>query len=275
MKFLMFICALMSATILKAQQPAINLDGSTVIPAYNLDVSWNKTTLLIFPAAIQSGDVGGNSILAETVKDVKNILKVKAGKKDFETSNLHVVTVDGKVYSFQVSYNENASSLPIDMGKQPPYAPVTFKGISLNSKDLETYAVKVAGSIPFMKGKVYHKQGMEFRLDGIYIKNDVLFFQFHLLNETQIPYDAASLRFYVRDKKTVKRTASQDKEVLPVYVYQSGAPEFGKGRVIVAAFPKFTIALKKRLTAELMEQDGDRNPTTWLDQKKLLKAKSL
>jgi conjugative transposon TraN protein len=275
MKFLMFICALLSATILKAQQPAINLDGNTVIPAYNLDISWHKTTMLIFPAAIQSGDVGDKSILAETVKDVKNILKVKAGKKDFEQSNLQVVTVDGKVYSFQVNYNENAPSLPIDMGKQPPYAPITFKGISLNSKELETYAAKVAGTIPFMKGGVYRKQGMDFGLDGIYIKNDVLFFQFHLLNETRIPYDAASLRFYVRDKKSVKRTASQDKEILPVYVHQSGTPEFGKGKVIVVAFPKFTIALRKRLTTELMEQDGDRNPTTWLDQKKLLKARSL
>ena len=147
--------------------------------------------------------------------------------------------------------------------------------MSLNSKDLDRYGAKVTGSIPFLSSGAYHKNGMDFGLDGIYIKDDVLFFQFHLKNETQIRYDAESLRFYIRDKNSIKRTSSQDKEVQPIYTKHSGLPESGKGQVIVVAFPKFTIAEKKRLAIELMEKDGDRNPSVRLDQKILLKAKAL
>lgn len=274
MKYLIIICAFFFTTKVKAQE-ILNLNTNTVIPAFNLDISWHKTTLLIFPAPIKSADRGDSYVLAEKVNEANNILKVKAGQKGFEQSNLQVVTSDGKVYSFTINYNENAPSMPIDMGKQPPYAPVTFKGISLNSKELEGYGDKVAGSIPFLNGGRFHKHGMTFTLEGIYIKNDVLFFQLLLKNDTQIPYDAASLRFYVRDKKTVKRTAAQDKEVIPVYVQHTGMPESGKGEVVVVAFPKFTIAEKKFVTAELMEQGGDRNPVIRLDQKKLLKARRL
>ncbi|WP_029274623.1 conjugative transposon protein TraN [Pedobacter borealis] len=274
MKYLILICVFFSTIVVKAQE-ILNLNNNTIIPAYNLDISWHKTTLLIFPAPIKSADRGDSYVLAEKVNEANNILKVKAGQKGFEQSNLQVVTSDGKIYSFTINYNENAASLPIDMGKQPPYAPITFRGISLNSKELESCGAKAAGSVPFLKGGRFQKHGMTFSLDGIYIKNDVLFFQLLLKNDTQIPYDASSLRFYVRDKKTVKRTAVQDKEVIPVYVQHTGSPESGKGEVIVVAFPKFTIAEKKFVTAELMEQGGDRNPIIRLDQKKLLKARQL
>lgn len=274
MKYLILLLLLVTGLNLQAQQP-VPVDAATLIPAYKLDISWHKTTLLIFPAPVLDADRGDEYVLAETVKDANNILKVKAGQKGFEQSNLQVVTKDGKVYSFIVNYSEDAPSLPVDMGKQPPYAPITFKGVSLNSKQLDTFAAKVAGSLPFVSGGSYHKHGMDFGLDGIYIKDDVMFFQFHLKNKTQIRYDAASLRFYLRDKKSVKRTASQDKEILPLLIKYTGTPESGKGQAIVVAFPKFTISEKKLVTAELMEQGGDRNPVTRLDQKKLLKARPL
>lgn len=274
MKYLICLCTIMAALGASAQN-IIGLDDKTNIPSYKLEVSWHKTTLLIFPAPIKNADRGDSYVLAESVKDVNNMLKVKAGQKGFEQSNLSVVTADGKVYSFTVTYNEDAPCLPVDMGKQPPYAPVTFKGVSLNSRQLETYGARVAGSVPFLSGGGYHKHGMDFGLDGVFIKDDVLFFLLHLKNETQIRYDIASLRFYIRDKSSIKRTASQDKEVQPIYAKYNGTPESGKGQVIVVAFPKFTISEKKRLAIEMMEQDGDRNPACALDQKKLLKARPL
>jgi conjugative transposon TraN protein len=275
MKYLLIMLCATLANISVNAQSGLLLDNNTVIPAYNLDITWHKTTLLIFPAPIKDADRGDKYILAETVPEVNNVLKVKAGQKGFAQSNLQVVTKDGKVYSFVVNYNEDAPSLPVDMGRQPPYAPITFKGVSLNSKDLDHYSALVAGSNAFLSKKAYHKHGMEFGLDGIYVKDDVLFFQYHLKNEKQISYQAASLRFYVRDKKSVKRTASQDKEILPLYVRETGLPESGKGRTIIVAFPKFTISERKYLSAELMEQDGDRNPFYRLDQKTLFKARKL
>jgi len=275
MKSLLIAFALLAGLTVHAQSPADSFDHAALIRPYRLDITWNKTTLLIFPSAIQSADRGGQYVLAEKVKGADNVLKVKAGQKGFEESNLQVITTDGKVYPFTVSYSDSPAYQTIDLGRQTPYAPVRISGVSLNSKQLADLAAKVAGSAPFLKGARYRKHGISLKLDGIYVDNDVLFMRYHLHNNTAIRYDEGSLRFYIRDTKKVKRTAEQDKEILPLYVLHSGTPELDKGEVIVAAFQKFTIAENKKFITEMNEQSGDRNPDCHIDQDKLLKAKAL
>lgn len=274
MKYLMIIAALCAALSAKAQQTD-SIDSKALLPSYHLDITWHKTTLLIFPAAIQSADRGDKYVLAEKVKGVDNALKVKAGQKEFEPSNLHVITSDGNVYDFNVSYTDQPAYQTVDLRKQPPFAAPVFKGVSLNSKELEDYAGIVTGSYPFLSGVHYRKHGIDFKLDGIYIKDDVLFFRYKVKNKTAIRYDAGSLRFYIRDKNKAKRTAEQDKEISPLYVQHTGIAENDNGETIVAAFPKGTIAENKDFVTELMEQGGDRNPSCKLDQDKLLRAKTL
>lgn len=273
MKYLIILAALFAAFNSRAQTDS--LSKSAIIPACNLDITYSKTTLLIFPAAIESADRGDRYVLAEKAKGVDNVLKVKAGQKQFPQSNLHVITKDGNVYDFTVNYADSPAYETVDLRKQPPFAAAVFKGVSLNSRELEDYAGMVTGSYPFLKGVKYHKHGMRFTEDGIYIKNDVIFFRYKVKNSTAIRYDAASVRFYIRDKKKVKRTAAQDKEILPLYIQHTGTAENDNGEIIVAAFAKFTIAEDKDLVTELMEQGGDRNPSCKLDQDKLLKARTL
>jgi conjugative transposon TraN protein len=274
MKYLMIIAALCAALSARAQQTD-SISSKTVLPSYHLDITWHKTTLVIFPAAVQSADRGDRYVLAEKVKGVDNVLKIKAGQKQFEPSNLHVITSDGNVYDFDVSYADQPAYQTIDLRKQPPFAAAAFKGISLNSKQLEDYAGIVTGSYAFLNGVHYRRHGIDFTLDGIYIKDDVLFFRYKVKNKTAIRYDAGSLRFYIRDKSKAKRTAEQDKEIQPLYVQHSGTAENDNGETIVTVFPKFTIAENKDFVTELMEQGGDRNPSCKLDQDKLLKAKTL
>jgi conjugative transposon TraN protein len=273
MKYVLIIAALCAALSATAQQTD-SISSKAILPSYHLDITSHKTTLLIFPAAIQSADRGDKYVLAEKVKGVDNALKVKAGQAAFEPSSLHVITSDGNVYDFNVSYADQPAYQTIDLRKQPPFAAAVFKGVSLNSKELQDYAGVVTGSYPFLSGVHYHKHGMDFRLDGIYIKEDVLFFRYTVKNKTAIPYNAGSLRFYVRDKDKAKRTAEQDKEISPLYVQHTGTAENDNGETIVAAFSKFTIAENKNFVTELMEQGGDRNPFCKLDQDKLLKAKT-
>lgn len=272
--FVMMACLLAAAAGLHAQS-ITEVPLQQTLPTYQLDLCWHKTRLLIFPAAIKEADRGDHYVLAETFGEAGNILKVKAGEKDFPSSNLQVVTNDGKVYCFTVNYNEQAPTFPVDMGRQGPYAPAYFKGVSLNSQQLEELAGRVSGSNAFLHGGKFKKYGMVLALEGIYIKEDVLFFQYRLHNKTQLPYEAASLRFFIRDKKKARRTVSQDREVQPLHIFWSGSPEFQKGQTIVVAFPRFTIAERKFLYAEMMEEDGDRNPACRLDQNKLLKARQL
>lgn len=274
MKYLFALLALFATVNLKAQQNT-DITAEALVPAINLEISWHKTTLLIFPAPIARGVRGDKYVLADHVRDVDNVLQVKAGQKGFEPSNLNVVTVDGKVYVFNISYNEDAPSLPVNVGKLPPYAPATFKGLSLNEEQVQQFSNVVASLPSFLKKGKYHKYGMKLLLEGIYIKDDVVFLRYNLRNSTMIPYEEASLRFYIRDKKKGKRTAVQDKETDAVYVQHLGKPEEAGGQTIIAAFPRFTIAENKYFTAELMEKDGDRNPVSRLDQQLLLKARAL
>jgi conjugative transposon TraN protein len=274
MRYLIILAALCAALSATAQQTD-SISSKAMLPSYHLDITSHKTTLLIFSAAIQNADRGEKYVLAEKVKGVDNVLKVKAAQKGFEPSSLHVITADGTVYDFNVSYADQPACQTIDLRKQPPFAAAVFKGVSLNSRQMEDYAGIVAGSYPFLSGVHYCKHGMEFRLDGIYIKADVLFFRYQVKNHTAIPYDAGSLRFYIRDKDKAKRTAQQDKEISPLYVQHNGAAENDAGETIVVAFAKFTIAENKNFVTELMEQGGDRDPSCKLDQDKLLQAKTL
>jgi conjugative transposon TraN protein len=274
MKYLIILMMLCASFTLRAQQ-ADTVEVSANTQGQKLDITWHKTTLLIFPSSIQSADRGDSYVLAEKVKGVDNVLKVKAGKEYFEPSNLHVITTDGNVYNFNVFYADEPAVLTLDMRRDGPYAVAEFPGVSLNSKQLSEQAKIVEGSYPFLNGVKYHANGITFTLDGIYIKDDVLFFRYWIKNQTAIGFDEGSLRFYIRDKKKAKRTAEQDKEIKPIHVSHSGVTENDRGAIIVAAFPKFTIADNKNFVTEMMEAGGDRNPACKLDQKKLLKAKKL
>ena len=273
MKYLIAITMLLWGSLsLKAQ---VGFHEATMITPFKLDITFHKTSLLIFPAPIQSADRGDSYVLAEKVKGSENVLKVKAAKRGFEQSNLQVITSDGKVYAFTVNYTDSPDQLTVDLRRQPPYAPVTFKGLSINDKEIESYAGIIAATKPFLKKGKYSRYGIELLLEGVYVKNDVLFFRYHLKNGTPLRYETASLRFYTRDKKKARRTAVQDRESEPVFMLQKGMPEDTDGQTIIAAFPRFTIAEGKYFTSEMMEKNGDRNPFTRLDQKLLLKARPL
>ncbi|OJV52285.1 MAG: conjugative transposon protein TraN [Bacteroidetes bacterium 43-16] len=276
MKRIIFLAfAFLSAMGIAMAQQHDAIRAKSVIADRQLEITWHKTTLLLFPAPIQDGSRGDKTILAERVEGVENALKVKAAERGFPQSNLHVVTTDGKVYAFTVNYNEYPSEFTIDMGTQPSHSPATFEGISLNSRELELRAATIKGIPPFVRKVRQSRFGMELRLEGIFVKDDVLFFRYSLSNQAQIKYDPASLRFYVRDKKRAKRTAVQDTEMQPVFVQHSGNIESSKGQTIIVAFPKFTIAESKYFVTELMEQGGDRNLACKIDQGKLLQAKTI
>jgi hypothetical protein len=99
---------------LKAQ-PAKSLSEAFTIEPYKLEVGFNKTTHLIFPLSITSIDRGSTGILAQKATGVDNILKVKADMKNFEETNLSVITSDGKLYSFVVCFNGNPAYLNLSL----------------------------------------------------------------------------------------------------------------------------------------------------------------
>lgn len=72
-----------------------------MIPPYALEVTFSKTTHVIFPSAIRYVDLGSADLLAAKADGTENVLRVKAALRDFSReSNLAVITEDGAYYSF-------------------------------------------------------------------------------------------------------------------------------------------------------------------------------
>jgi len=274
-QFLIGLWLCCTAAVAGQAQQVRHFNSSDLIKPYKLDITWHKTTLLIFPAAIQSADRGDKYVLAQKVKGTDNILKVKAGQKNFKQSNLSVVTDDGKVYTFMVDYNPDPAYQVIDLRKQPKKVRVQFSGLSMNKKQIADYMKIISGQKSFLHGVKQHKYQMKFKLRGIYVKNNILFFRFTLDNKTQLSYKIDFLRFYIKDKKQAKRTAIGEREIHPLLL--NILPGKGKdtGKIIIAAFKKFSIADDKNFIIEMMEKNGDRHFLLEVPQRKFLKAKVL
>lgn len=53
---------------------------------------------------------------------------------------------------------------------------------------------------------------------GTYIKDDIVYYQLRIKNNSPIDYNIEVLRFYIRDKKKGGRTAVQENELKPFHV---------------------------------------------------------
>lgn len=249
------------------------------IHAYPIEITWDKTTVLVFPSAVESADRGSKHILTQKDKKASNVLKLKAGKRKFTESNLNVITADGKLYHFTVSYCENPSGLTLDMGKQleKEKQVALFENLTLNPDQVGAYARKIAPLKPFLRKKE-RDHWMQLHLQGVYIVEGVLFFQFGLTNRSRIDYNIDQLRYSVKDRKLAKRTAERQEEKTPLLSwFECG--ECGEGvsgqhsNTLVIAFKQFTIADKKEFVVQVLEKSGDRHLTLRIKGRDILKAR--
>ena len=86
------------------------------IEPYKLEVTYDKTSHLIFPTAIRYVDLGSEYLIAGKAEDAENVLRVKASVRDFETeTNFSVITNDGRFYSFNVYYSSYPEALSYNL----------------------------------------------------------------------------------------------------------------------------------------------------------------
>lgn len=254
--------------------------AATIHPM-ELSVTNLETSVLVFPAAIKSVDRGSKEILSKVVKDITNVLKLKASGENMAPTNLHVFTADGKVYAFSVKYSKSPSNLTIDF--TIPHATgrtssrVKFAGQELNDAAIERFSQAILGLKPHQRGPHSPKIGKSFlRLNGAYLKKGVLFFQLSIKNNAKMPYQADFIRCYIRDQRKTKRASVTEQEILPLFTKMDTTSAIpGKPISFVLAFDQFTIADGKFLAIEAFEKNGDRVLTCKLKGKHLLKVRKL
>lgn len=239
--------------------PVLSQSAGTALPITRLiDISDQQTTSLLFPYPIASVDRGSRDILAQKPKGTDNVLQIKAAQEQFMQSNLTVVTTDGKLYNFQVCYNHEPASLAYDFSNGDKQAVVSLTEI------------EKADRINALASAAYHDRnrislrennyGITLSITGMYVADDHFFYRITITNESNISYDIDQLRFFVKDQKRSKRTASQEVEITPLsYWNQTEKVPAKSMKTFVAVLPKFTIPDKKNLYLQLTEKSGGRH----------------
>ncbi len=228
----------------------------------SLSLATHKTTTLVFPFPIKHVDRGSPDVLVQPLKEAQHILLVKAASAQFAETNLSVVTGDGSVYSFLVCPGEPSAWVHhLEVRSQKP--PQQLADILLHYP-------------PALKGIQAKKNDLTVKVSGIYISNEVLYYQIHFSNESPLSFQPEFIRFYIRDKQKAKRKAIQESEIQPLAF--SGTlnklPAHSTAKM-VWALPQFGLADDKIMVMEIGEQNGGRNILLKIRNKNILNALNL
>lgn len=242
-----------------------------------IQVTYNKTSSIVFPAIIKSVDRGSRDLLAQKAKGVENILQLKAARKEFQETNLTVITADGIIHQFSVRYAKEPSRLVFEIIKAIDNDMLRQSNLIFNSEimqsEMERYSKQIVNRKRHNRFITASKHKIKLSLFGIYIKDNVIFYHFKISNLSNINYDVDFLRLFIEDQVKVKRTASQEVDIKPLYIYgNNSAVKGNSSEDIVYALEKFTIPDAKRLNIEVFEKNGGRNLTLRIKNKTIVNA---
>ena len=258
-----------------------------MIPPHGLEVTFDKTCHVIFPAAIAYVDLGSANIIAGKADGAENVIRVKAAKRDFKgETNMSVITEDGAYYSFNVKYACEPRILNVEM------ADFIHDGEAVNrpNNSMNIYLKELGNDSPMLvrlimksiwnenKRRVKHigskSFGIQFLLKGIYTHNGLLYFHTEVKNSSNVPFDVDYIIWKIVDKKVAKRTAIQEQVIQPLRTQNFVMNIKGKSSErTIWTMEKFTIPDDKRLVVELAEKNGGRHQTFIIENTDLVRAR--
>lgn len=235
-----------------------------------LQLNERKTTNMAFTGAILQVDRGSADILVQRSPVAANLLQIKAAKENFAETNLSVLCDDGILHSFCVRYAAQPTSylwqVTNSLQKQASAhvdTPISRYG---------SRARQALQKNPSLHLRQEKKQiGIE--LNGIFIHQDQMYFQFLLTNKSYIPFDIARFALQIRDNRRSKRKAVQELQVQPLYVLGdvTRLPSHSAVRIVVVT-DKITLQEGKHLQLQCLEDRGARHQQFTIKNKYLLKA---
>ena len=262
------------------------LSFDRMIPPHGLEVTYDKTVHVIFPAAVRYVDLGSPNLIAGKADGAENVIRVKATVRDFRAeTNMSVITEDGSFYTFNIRYAAEPLLLNVEM------CDFIHDGESAKRPNnaMEVYLTELGSESPLLVRlimKSIHKQdrrevkhigckrfGVQYLLKGIYTHNGLLYFHTQIRNGSNVPFDVDFITFKIVDKKVAKRTAIQEQVIFPLRAYNYATHVAGKrDERTVFTFDKFTIPDDKCLVVELNEKNGGRHQSFTVENEDLVRA---
>lgn len=258
-----------------------------MVPPYGLEVTYDKTTHIIFPSSVRYVDLGSPNLVAGKADGAENVIRVKAVVKNFrDETNMSVITESGSFYTFNVKYADEPLLLNIEMKD------FIHDGNKVNRPNnaLDIYLKELGSESPKLVqliNKSIHKEnkrhvkhigskafGIQYLLRGIYTHNGLLYFHTQIRNQSNVPFEVDFITFKIVDKKVMKRTAIQEQIVFPLRAYNYATVVAGnKDERTVFTFDKFTIPADKVLVVELNEKSGGRHQSFIVENEDFVRAK--
>jgi hypothetical protein len=101
-------------------------------------------------------------------------------------------------------------------------------------------------------------EGIEFGLQGIYLKDEILWFAFNVHNSSAITYIPEYTRWFIRDRRVFRRTAVQELSLTPLYQPEQTPITGDSTQTGWAGFHPFSLTRDKELVIEMGEKEGGR-----------------
>ncbi len=258
-----------------------------MIPPHGLEVTFDKTCHVIFPAAIAYVDLGSANIIAGKADGAENVIRVKAAKRGFKgETNMSVITEDGAYYSFNVKYAREPRILNVEM------TDFIHDGEAVNrpNNSMNIYLKELGSESPVLvrlvmksiwkenKRRVKHigskSFGIQFLLKGIYTHNGLLYFHTEIKNSSNVPFEVDYITWKIVDKKVAKRTAIQEQVIQPLRTQNFVLNVAGNSNErTVWTMDKFTLPDDKCLVVELAEKNGGRHQSFTIENTDLVRAR--
>ena len=258
-----------------------------MIPPHGLEVTFDKTCHVIFPAAIAYVDLGSANSIAGKADGAENVIRVKAAKRGFKgETNMSVITEDGAYYSFNVKYAREPRILNVEM------TDFIHDGEAVNrpNNSMNIYLKELGSESPVLvrlvmksiwkenKRRVKHigskSFGIQFLLKGIYTHNGLLYFHTEIKNSSNVPFDVDYITWKIVDKKVAKRTAIQEQVIQPLRTQNFVLNVAGNSNErTVWTMDKFTLPDDKCLVVELAEKNGGRHQSFTIENTDLVRAR--
>ena len=260
-----------------------------MIPPHGLEITYDKTVHVIFPAPVRYVDLGSPNLIAGKADGAENVIRVKATTRHFrQETNMSVITEDGNFYTFNVKYADEPLLLNVEM------CDFIHDGESVNRPNnaMEIYLTELDNESPRLvrlimksvhendKRRIRHigskRFGVQFLLKGMYTHSDLLYFHTQVKNTSHVPFDVDFITFKIVDKKVVKRTAMQEQVIYPLRAYNYVTRVNGRdSECTVFALPKFTIPDDKKLVVEMFEKQGGRHQRFEVVNEDLVRAETV
>lgn len=262
---------------------------SRMIPPHGLEITYDKTVHVIFPAPVRYVDLGSPNLIAGKADGAENVIRVKATTRHFrQETNMSVITEDGNFYTFNVKYADEPLLLNVEM------CDFIHDGESVNRPNnaMEIYLTELDNESPRLvrlimksvhendKRRIRHigskRFGVQFLLKGMYTHSDLLYFHTQVKNTSHVPFDVDFITFKIVDKKVVKRIAMQEQVIYPLRAYNYVTHVNGRdSECTVFALPKFTIPDDKKLVVEMFEKQGGRHQRFEVVNEDLVRAETV